>query len=211
MKSGTNKVTSALLEACLPHQLVLLFIYLFISKLKPNLQATNTNKHQQKRTFPSNHMSLMTQSGAKGSNVNMSQISCLLGQQELEGRRVPVMVSGKTLPSFLPFDDSARAGGYVAQRFLTGIRPQVWFLSTSSLQILCFSLLFHSFAGILLSLHGRAWGFGRYSCQNQSCWISAKMHYQTSWRLKGCLWPNGSKFWWLGDWGFIYLSLSSSC
>lgn len=72
-------------------------------------------------------MSLMTQSGAKGSNVNMSQITCLLGQQELEGRRVPVMVSGKTLPAFQPFDTSARAGGYIAQRFLTGIKPQEFF------------------------------------------------------------------------------------
>ena len=72
-------------------------------------------------------MSLMTQSGAKGSNVNMSQITCLLGQQELEGRRVPVMVSGKTLPSFQPFDTSARAGGYITQRFLTGIKPQEFF------------------------------------------------------------------------------------
>lgn len=65
-------------------------------------------------------MSLMTVSGAKGSNVNLSQISGLLGQQELEGRRVPIMVSGKTLPSFAKFDTSARAGGYITNRFLTG-------------------------------------------------------------------------------------------
>jgi DNA-directed RNA polymerase I subunit RPA1 len=69
----------------------------------------------------------MIVSGAKGSNVNVSQISCLLGQQELEGRRVPVIVSGKTLPSFQPFDTSARAGGYIAGRFLTGIKPQEYF------------------------------------------------------------------------------------
>ena len=46
----------------------------------------------------------MTVTGAKGSLVNFSQISCLLGQQELEGRRVPRMASGKTLPCFSPFD-----------------------------------------------------------------------------------------------------------
>ena len=46
--------------------------------------------------------------GAKGSLVNFSQISCLLGQQELEGRRVPRMASGKTLPCFRPFDAGAR-------------------------------------------------------------------------------------------------------
>ncbi|EIW73557.1 hypothetical protein TREMEDRAFT_26611 [Tremella mesenterica DSM 1558] len=79
------------------------------------------------RPFPDNNMQLMTISGAKGSKVNASQISTLLGQQALEGRRVPTMVSGKTLPSFKPFDTSARAGGYVANRFLTGIRPQEYY------------------------------------------------------------------------------------
>src|SRR5262249_19737090 len=46
---------------------------------------------------------------------------------ELEGKRVPIMVSGKTLPSFLPWDPSARAGGFVSDRFLTGLRPQEYF------------------------------------------------------------------------------------
>ncbi|KAF9653451.1 beta and beta-prime subunits of DNA dependent RNA-polymerase [Thelephora ganbajun] len=79
------------------------------------------------RHFPHNHMQVMTQSGAKGSTVNAQQISCALGQQELEGRRVPVMVSGKTLPSFKPFETKAIAGGYIASRFLTGIKPQEFF------------------------------------------------------------------------------------
>ncbi|KAL4241893.1 DNA-directed RNA polymerase subunit [Abortiporus biennis] len=79
------------------------------------------------RQFPHNHMQAMTQSGAKGSAVNAQQISCALGQQELEGRRVPVMVSGKTLPSFKAFETKAIAGGYVASRFLTGVKPQEFF------------------------------------------------------------------------------------
>lgn len=79
------------------------------------------------RKFPHNNMQTMTQSGAKGSAVNAQQISCLLGQQELEGRRVPVMISGKTLPSFKPFETKAIAGGYVASRFLTGVKPQEFF------------------------------------------------------------------------------------
>ncbi|KAI0065920.1 beta and beta-prime subunits of DNA dependent RNA-polymerase [Artomyces pyxidatus] len=79
------------------------------------------------RQFPHNNMQAMTQSGAKGSAVNAQQISCALGQQELEGRRVPVMVSGKTLPSFKAFETKAIAGGYVASRFLTGVKPQEFF------------------------------------------------------------------------------------
>ena len=38
------------------------------------------------------------------------------------------MASGKTLPCFTPFDPGARSGGFVGDRFLTGLRPQVLLL-----------------------------------------------------------------------------------
>ena len=79
------------------------------------------------KPFPWNQMQAMTISGAKGSMVNANLISCNLGQQVLEGRRVPVMISGKTLPSFKPFDTRIVAGGYVCGRFLTGIKPQEYY------------------------------------------------------------------------------------
>lgn len=79
------------------------------------------------KQFPKNQMQLMTTSGAKGSAVNANLISCNLGQQVLEGRRVPLMVSGKSLPCFRPFDTNVRAGGYIINRFLTGIRPQEYY------------------------------------------------------------------------------------
>lgn len=79
------------------------------------------------KPFPHNHMQAMTTSGAKGSATNARQISALLGQQELESRRVPVMVSGKTLPAFRPFETAAIAGGYVGSRFLTGLKPQEFY------------------------------------------------------------------------------------
>ena len=56
----------------------------------------------------------MTTTGAKGSVVNQSQVSCSLGQQALEGRRVPRMSSGRTLPSFAPFDPNPRSDGFIA-------------------------------------------------------------------------------------------------
>ena len=77
----------------------------------------------QRVRFPHNQFALMTGTGAKGSGVNFSQISVMLGQQELEGRRVPIGPSGATAPCFAPFELSARAGGYITDRFLTGVRP----------------------------------------------------------------------------------------
>ena len=80
-----------------------------------------------RKPFPQNQMQAMTVSGAKGSSVNANQISCNLGQQVLEGRRVPIMVSGKSLPCFKPFETNVKAGGYVTDRFLTGVRPQAYY------------------------------------------------------------------------------------
>jgi DNA-directed RNA polymerase beta' subunit len=48
----------------------------------------------QQKPFPLNCLSLMTVSGAKGSNVNFSQISALLGQQV----RLTVSASAVTRP-----------------------------------------------------------------------------------------------------------------
>ncbi|ALC41779.1 RpI1 [Drosophila busckii] len=77
--------------------------------------------------FPDNNLQLMVLSGAKGSMVNTMQISCLLGQIELEGKRPPLMISGKSLPSFTSFETSPKSGGFIDGRFMTGIQPQDFF------------------------------------------------------------------------------------
>ena len=40
---------------------------------------------------------------------------------------MPRMASGKTLPCFAPFDAGARSGGFVSDRFLSGLRPQEYY------------------------------------------------------------------------------------
>ncbi|XP_041360150.1 uncharacterized protein LOC121376369 [Gigantopelta aegis] len=101
MKSKTDEIQNNITRACMPHGL--------------------------HKAFPYNNLQLMVQSGAKGSTVNSMQISCLLGQIELEGRRPPLMMCGRALPSFLPYDPTPRAGGFVTGRFLTGIAPPEYF------------------------------------------------------------------------------------
>ena len=77
--------------------------------------------------FPENCFAMMVKGGSKGSVVNHTLVTCMLGQQELEGRRAPRMASGKTLPSFSAFDPNPRSSGYITDRFSTGIRPQEFF------------------------------------------------------------------------------------
>jgi len=106
MQSQVNPLASEIIKCCLPHGLAV--------------------------QFPHNTFSLMVNTGAKGSIVNQSQVSCALGQQALEGRRVPRMPSGKTLPSFAPYDPHPRSDGFITDRFLTGIRPQEYYFHCMS-------------------------------------------------------------------------------
>ncbi|KAF4472818.1 DNA-directed RNA polymerase I subunit RPA1 [Fusarium albosuccineum] len=101
MNSASKDITGAVQKACFPNSL--------------------------EKPFPRNQMNVMTTSGAKGSRVNASLISCNLGQQVLESRRVPLMVSGKSLPCFKAFETNIRANGFITSRFLTGIRPHEYF------------------------------------------------------------------------------------
>lgn len=101
MQSQVNPLASDIIKLCLPDGLAI--------------------------PFPENTFGLMVTTGAKGSMVNQSQVSCSLGQQALEGRRVPRMSSGRTLPSFAPYDPNPRADGFIADRFLTGVRPQEYY------------------------------------------------------------------------------------
>ena len=101
MMSKLNPLGSDLTKACLPDGLAV--------------------------PFPANTFGIMCGTGAKGSIVNQSQVSSALGQQALEGRRVPRMSSGRTLPSFAPYDINPRADGFVMDRFLTGVRPQEYY------------------------------------------------------------------------------------
>lgn len=97
-----------------------------VEKITSKVISTLIPKFTGKK-FPRNAMQSMALSGAKGSQVNVSQIMCLLGQQSLEGRRVPLMVSGKSLPCFKPYETDARAGGYIKNRFYSGVRPQEYY------------------------------------------------------------------------------------
>ncbi|KAF4512804.1 hypothetical protein G6O67_000142 [Ophiocordyceps sinensis] len=101
MNKGTKDITDAVLRACIPNRL--------------------------EKPFPRNQMQAMTTSGAKGSKVNASLISCNLGQQVLEGRRVPLMICCKSLPCFEPLETNIRAGGYIVDRYLTGIQQQEYY------------------------------------------------------------------------------------
>jgi hypothetical protein len=102
----------------------------FFQTVMGKLTSTNNDLVSGNTTlykFPNNGFASMITTGAKGSKVNFAMICGMLSQQSLEGRRIPVMVSGKTLPSFGFYDFGTRAGGLITDCYLQGLRPQEYF------------------------------------------------------------------------------------
>lgn len=134
ISNEANLITTSLMKACNPSNLVLK-MHSSISTSNPygtpRIGASskgylcNRNMASQKSI---NCLAYMVLSGAKGSTVNLQMMTTCLGQQNLEGRRVPSTQTGKTLPSHIPYEHCEFIqGGYVIDRFLTGIRPSSFF------------------------------------------------------------------------------------
>jgi DNA-directed RNA polymerase beta' subunit len=74
-----------------------------------------------------NRMLDMIGSGAKGSLVNFAQMVGCLGQQSVDGKRIPYGFEHRTLPHYAKYDDSPEARGFVVNSFVSGLTPQEFF------------------------------------------------------------------------------------
>ncbi len=71
-------------------------------------------------------VSLVT-SGSKGNKINISQMISCLGQQNVDGKRIPYGYTNRTLPHFKQFDDTPKARGFVESSFIGGLTPDELF------------------------------------------------------------------------------------
>lgn len=81
----------------------------------------------QKSLKDSNNAVTMAESGSKGSSINISQMSALVGQQIVEGKRIPFGFKYRTLPHFTKDDYSPEARGFVENSYLRGLTPSEFF------------------------------------------------------------------------------------
>jgi len=74
-----------------------------------------------------NRFVIMVKAGSKGSEINISQMISCLGQQQVDGKRVPYGFEDRTLPHFCKYDDSPKARGFVEHSFIEGLTPEELF------------------------------------------------------------------------------------
>ena len=74
-----------------------------------------------------NRFVTMVNAGSKGSDLNISFMTSCLGQQNVDGKRIPYNFDHRTLPHFQKFDDSPVARGFVESNYINGLSPQELF------------------------------------------------------------------------------------
>ncbi|KAF2713632.1 beta and beta-prime subunits of DNA dependent RNA-polymerase [Pleomassaria siparia CBS 279.74] len=74
-----------------------------------------------------NNVRTTVKSGSKGSTVNISQMVALVGQQAVEGARIPFGFKYRTLPHFTKDDYSPESRGFIENSYLRGLTPSEFF------------------------------------------------------------------------------------
>ncbi len=74
-----------------------------------------------------NHGIIMTRTGARGSSLNIGQMTACLGQQSVRGKRIFRGFKDRALPHFKPKDASPEARGFVESEYRDGLDPIEFF------------------------------------------------------------------------------------
>lgn len=72
---------------------------------------------------PKNSMIIMLTSGARGAATNIGQIIGILGQNSVEGKRIPKKVNNRSLAYFHQNDDTPDARGFIQRSYVEGVNP----------------------------------------------------------------------------------------
>lgn len=81
-----------------------------------------------KQEFPkANQVSHMIKSGGGGNMLNITQMACCVGQQAMNGKRIDIGYTGRTLSFFKKGDLSPRSRGFINSPFIKGLRPDEFF------------------------------------------------------------------------------------
>lgn len=101
----------------------------FESKVEFQLNSARdiSGRYAQKNLKEDNNVKQMVVAGSKGSFINISQMSVCVGQQSVEGKRIPFGFRHRTLPHFTKDDFSPESRGFVENSYLRGLTPQEFF------------------------------------------------------------------------------------
>ena len=97
-----------------------------------NQATSDAGSTGQQSLSSENRLLAMVRSGSKGEPLNVAQMMACLGQQAIEGKRVPYGFTDRTLPHYKKYDDSSEARGFIESSFIRGLTPQQFFFHAMS-------------------------------------------------------------------------------
>ena len=92
-----------------------------------NQATSESGKIGLKSLGKDNRFVTMVNAGSKGSDLNISFMVSCLGQQNVDGKRIPYGFDHRTLPHYTKYDDSPGARGFVESSYINGLSPQELF------------------------------------------------------------------------------------
>ncbi|CAN6481633.1 unnamed protein product [Victoria cruziana] len=92
-----------------------------------NKARDDAGSSAQRSLSESNNLKAMVTAGSKGSFINISQMTACVGQQNVEGKRIPFGFIDRTLPHFTKDDFGPESRGFVENSYLRGLTPQEFF------------------------------------------------------------------------------------
>jgi DNA-directed RNA polymerase II subunit RPB1 len=92
-----------------------------------NKASSDAGKIGLESLSPDNRFVVMVKAGSKGSELNISQMISCLGQQNVDGKRIPYGFDQRTLPHYSKYDDTPGARGFVESSYINGLTPQELF------------------------------------------------------------------------------------
>jgi DNA-directed RNA polymerase beta' subunit len=92
-----------------------------------NTAQDEAGKLGRQKLARTNRFVTMVNAGSKGKNLNIAQMISCLGQQNVDGKRIPYGFEHRTLPHYSKFDDAPEARGFVENSFVGGLTPQEMF------------------------------------------------------------------------------------
>ena len=76
-----------------------------------------------------NRLINMIKSKSKGQMVNVAQMIGCVGQQNVDGKRIPYGFDDRTLPHYTKYDDGPESRGFIQNSFIAGLSPQEFFFA----------------------------------------------------------------------------------
>tara|TARA_Y100000994_G_scaffold200027_1_gene170412 strand:+ start:16085 stop:20539 length:4455 start_codon:yes stop_codon:yes gene_type:complete len=80
----------------------------------------------------SNRFVNMVKARSKGKDTNISQMIACVGQQNVDGKRIPIHYQNRTLPHFTQYDNGPKARGFIEHSYYSGLDPFEYFFHAMS-------------------------------------------------------------------------------